>query len=465
MNPVLSDDRVVFKEVIEPLEVLFYREPKKKIKTFAQWEEADILNSSLQLHQNLETVYSLKIATEIYRFFIDYMKVERQINFPFLLPGRIKSLTSQSFNIHVHSAERAFIECRVLDTFLGQGVFRIFYSVYALHNPKKEYAIGFPKIEQLPSLDFFIKNCYQEGRCLNSLANSKTTLRVKNFVAYPCAINKIEEADYYPALITRKYSHTLLDLIKETLFLPNDKKKLRITKNLLEALDGLNSAQDPVIHRDIKPDNLFCNIKNDGEWSSLVFADFNCSILKSIVDSHPPEHLPGALSFLLPEHFDFQRKITPAANVYGVGLLIYVLWANKLPFWNYHYSVSDSERNFDPKSYDASVYRKIFLGMEKFSAIEVNEKSHPLCALILKMLSLRPEDRIEPEQALRLIDVCEERYLLEEKKEGQIDTKWSQMFSDFTVRASKEILHLSDQDVFNVQQWLEQEALQEDDMN
>lgn len=453
MDPISSDPGVVFKETVQPLDVLFYRNSKKSIKKFVDWEEKEVLDYSQQLHEALGAVYSLKTARDIYQLFLARMKEDSQLVFPCFFSGEIKSDESIDFKIHLHSPERAFIECKTIDTFLGEGVFRRFYSVQSLHHPKKQYAIGFPKTETIPDFPLFMRNCYQEADCYSSLSGSKTAFRAKNFIIYPLEPSQEGDPDCCPVLITRKYAHTFLDVIRGKFPVPNDRCKLRLTKNLLEALKVINGAPDPVVHRDIKPDNLFFNGQEEEECRSLVFADFNCAIVQSKIERIPIGPIPGSLSYLLPEHFDFKKKITPAANVYGVGLVIYTLWSGKMPLWNFYYNQPDSQED-DVPDYSPRVYRNIFLAMEKFSDTKTTGETHPLLHLILKMLSIHPEKRISFQEALCVVES------LLEKEKDLLNTEWTEMFRDFTKNISKEILGLSDEAVAQADQWLEEQALQ-----
>ena len=93
----------------------------------------------------------------------------------------------------------------------------------------------------------------------------------------------------------------LLDILKREGAFPQQ-DVLRWTNSLLDALDYLHSQQPPVIHRDIKPQNLKITTRGD-----IILLDFGLAKLNS-------DDTQNALSV-----FGYSRKYSPLEQIQGTG--------------------------------------------------------------------------------------------------------------------------------------------------
>jgi eukaryotic-like serine/threonine-protein kinase len=95
------------------------------------------------------------------------------------------------------------------------------------------------------------------------------------------------------------------------------------------ALDVMHRAS--VIHRDVKPDNLFLTEREDGPPRIKVL-DFG--VAKVVAESGAADvtQRVGTPLYMAPEQYDSRAKITGAADVYALGMVAYALLVGS-PYW------------------------------------------------------------------------------------------------------------------------------------
>ena len=113
--------------------------------------------------------------------------------------------------------------------------------------------------------------------------------------------------------------------VKEGNLQPNDWAKM--LDIIIQTADGLTHAHSHgVIHRDIKPANLL--IRGD---ERLCVTDFGLVKLQN-VESKKEALLLGTPKWAAPEQWDQHAEVTPAADMYSLGVVFYWLLTGRLPF-------------------------------------------------------------------------------------------------------------------------------------
>ena len=90
--------------------------------------------------------------------------------------------------------------------------------------------------------------------------------------------------------------------------------------------------QQGIMHRDIKPQNIFLHQGPEGEVVKVL--DFG---IAKLVDSPEEQHLtregigPGTPSYMAPERF-FEEPYDGAADLYAVGVMLFEMLVGELPF-------------------------------------------------------------------------------------------------------------------------------------
>jgi|GEM_PF-2956967 len=101
-----------------------------------------------------------------------------------------------------------------------------------------------------------------------------------------------------------------------------------ITIDLLDALD--HAHEYGIVHRDVKPDNLFITRGRDGR-SLAKLLDFGIIKLAQSNTIHTGARFIGTFRYAPPEQI-LGREVTPRTDLYAVGLVLYEMLAGRGPF-------------------------------------------------------------------------------------------------------------------------------------
>jgi serine/threonine protein kinase len=106
---------------------------------------------------------------------------------------------------------------------------------------------------------------------------------------------------------------------------------------LLPAMRGVAAANaEGVVHRDLKPQNIFICIGADGRVITTKVLDFGISVIReNSVDSTQATQIlatHGTPAYMSPEHISGAPDIDGRADVYGFGVLFFEALTGQLPF-------------------------------------------------------------------------------------------------------------------------------------
>lgn len=245
---------------------------------------------------------------------------------------------------------------------LGRGAFKTVYKAYDSHTSMEVAWNELP----FPASGPVSKSMYSEIRALSSVQHENV---MRMFFWWH------DRSRDMIIFITELFVPGSIKAHLETYFPVSMNAISMWVLQIVKALQALHGAERPIIHRDIKCDNIFIN-SNTG---TVKVGDLGTSLLKA---SSRQNSVAGTLRYMAPEVFE--GICDTRADIYSLGVSILEMLTNKDP-----YSECDNM---------AQMYGKVFSGTPPLALIQMRPSE--LKHIVLGCLA-PAEERITLEQILQ----------------------------------------------------------------
>uniref|UniRef100_A0A0N4ZC75 non-specific serine/threonine protein kinase n=1 Tax=Parastrongyloides trichosuri TaxID=131310 RepID=A0A0N4ZC75_PARTI len=246
---------------------------------------------------------------------------------------------------------------------IAEGGFAIVYLVH--DKSHKYYAL---KRQLIRDDNAKLESCKREANILKTFSGHKN---IAKYVTHLITQNKAGISEYM--LLTSYYSSSVFQLMNERL---KNSQTLRLTEifnifeDICKAVYALHTADPPIIHRDLKIENILIDNSNRNQQRPIyVLCDFG-SCTKELLSpkTHGLNYVieeiekNTTLSYRAPEMIDLYEDdpIGLPSDIWALGVLLYKLCYFQLPFaesslaiQNGHFSFP--ENNWIPESLKALI--------------------------------------------------------------------------------------------------------------
>lgn len=222
-----------------------------------------------------------------------------------------------------------------LNTLLGKGAYKV---VYKAIDREEGYEVAWNTMQATKSIDN--KEMEHEIEILKSV-------RHPNIIAFHDAWYQKNEFVFVTELMT---SGTLREYIRK-LSLPNIKIVKRWSRQILKGLAYLHGYNPPIIHRDIKCDNIFIN----GAHGEVKIGDMGTAEMKM----GKKYTIIGTPEFMAPEMYE-EQGYNEKVDIYAFGMCLLEMVTG-----NYPYGECKNA---------AQIYKKVSAGVKPASLCEVSSE-------------------------------------------------------------------------------------------
>ena len=239
------------------------------------------------------------------------------------------------------------------------------------------YSAGMPEDSTSAYLDQVVSELVNE---IGIMQTFKGTQNIVSIEDYDVVKKDILERDIY---IRMELLTPLCEYMKDNVLSEKDVVKLGI--DICNAL--VLFGKKNIIHRDIKPDNIFVN-----EYGNFKLGDFG--IARSLENmTHGLTSRIGTPNYMAPEVYKGE-SYDARADIYSLGLVLYRLLNNNcLPFWNYNDQLHTPQKTMPLSPYTQGLSDAFMRRMNGDSLPAPCNASPEMSRIILRACSYDPNNR------------------------------------------------------------------------
>lgn len=221
--------------------------------------------------------------------------------------------------------------------------------------------------------------------------------------------------EYVPGGDLKDY---LNSFIKSNIQMPVS-RALNIMKQILTGLNTLHSSTPPIIHRDLKLNNILLNYNANGDIE-IKISDFGFA--KEVTTTKSDIDIVGTRPYMAPECFS--KNISLMTDIYAVGVIFYELLTSQYPY------------DIDSFSLEEILELKPWNNQLKAPSSFNSKISQKLDNIVLKCLNINPNERYKNAGEV-LVDI---ELIIEEMKSNQpieyADEELIDDYSDYIINSN-----------------------------
>lgn len=238
-----------------------------------------------------------------------------------------------------------------------------------------------------------IQRFLKEVRIAKELSNDKSLNIVE--------IKEVNEDVQHPlnsTIIMKRYNGTIVELLDLTR--GNLQETLNLMLPIIETLRKLANRANPIYHRDIKPDNILYEKKEDK--INLVLTDFGICYIDDNSNRLTPQEISIGPRFFMAPEYEIGRveNVTSSGDIFSIGKVIWwLLWGE--------------ENYFMPSNF---WYIKDYDLFEKYKTSEMQYANY----IIASCLKIDPSQRISYDELISRIIQYNNNPILSEDIQKQL---------------------------------------------
>ena len=173
-------------------------------------------------------------------------------------------------------------------------------------------------------------------------------------------------------------------------------RRLQWTLDVTEALAYLHGRG--IVHKDIKPENLFLSAEGRAKLADFGFAEHQAGALGRVVALFSKPRIQGTVSYLSPEQVA-QKPLSTKADIFSWGVVLYEIFGGQRPFR----SEQEEVRGVSAAGAELSIIRRIVKDRPA-SLRELNgELDKELEWVVLQCLDKKPAQRPDAHALLSVL--------------------------------------------------------------
>jgi len=207
--------------------------------------------------------------------------------------------------------------------------------------------------------------------------------------------------EYVPGGDLEQY---LNSFIKSNLSMPIN-RALNLIRQILSGLNTLHKANPPIIHRDLKLNNILLSYDYNGD---IVIKISDFGFAKEVTTGISDFEIAGTRPYMAPECFS--KISTTKSDIYAVGVIFYQLLTNIYP---YDVNEYDVEELFELKPWQNSLV----------PPSQINDKvTSDLDEIVMKSLDVNSNNRyVDASEMLADVELAIDRFNAAQKPEAKTD--------------------------------------------